>query len=79
MPIMFHVLDMIRVNTYLAYNSLVEEEEKLEQNYSVMEMVDKLLKISITLSYSYIRSVHGKFWKAINRTNRTLSKIGGGG
>ena len=50
MRIMFHVLDMIRVNTHLAYNSLVEEEEKLEQNYSVMDMVDKLLKISITLS-----------------------------
>ena len=60
MPIMFHALDLIRVNAYITYNSLVEEEEGLEQKGFVVAMVDKLLERSTTLSYSSTRSVHEK-------------------
>ena len=45
----------------------------------VMEMVDKTLEVPKTLSYSYIRSVHEKWLKAINRTNKNLYTIVEGG
>lgn len=42
MPIMFHVLDLIRVYAYVAYNALVEEDERLEQNMFIMGIVETL-------------------------------------
>ena len=43
MPIMFHVLDLMRVKAYIIYTNLVEKEEKLEQKGFVMAIFDKLL------------------------------------
>ena len=75
-PIMFQLIDPIWVYAYIDYNSLVEEEEMLEQKYFVVAMVDKLLETPTTLRCSSTRSVHKKRLKEMNRT---LSTIGGGG
>ena len=49
---MFHVLDLIRVNIYITYNSLVEEEDRLDQKGFVMSMVNTILENLTTLRYS---------------------------
>ena len=60
MPTMFHELDLIRIDTYINCNSLVEDEERLDQKDFVLEMVEKRLERSTTLSYSSTISVYGK-------------------
>ena len=72
----FYVLDLIRLYAYITYNILVEEEDRLEQKYFVMEMVDNILEILITLSYSSTISIHEN---CLIKMQKTLSAIGGGG
>ena len=76
MPIIFHELYLIKANAYLTYNILVKEEDRLEQKYFVMEMVDNILEILITLSYSSTISIHEN---CLIKMQITLSAIGGGG
>ena len=73
---MFHAIYLIRLDIYITYNRLVEEEERLEQKDFVLEMVNKCLEILTTLSYYSPISVHEKWMKEMSRT---LYSRGGGG
>ena len=57
---MLCVLDLIRVDAYIIYKIMVEEEERLEQKGFVLEIVDKFLGRSKFLGYYSTRSVHEK-------------------
>ena len=65
MPIMFHCMDGIRVNAFVAYNALVKK--KLEHKEFVMELVNSLLRKAAEIKYGQTRAAQagrvGTIWR----------------
>ena len=77
MPIMFHALDLMRVNAFIIYNQLVgSAENQLEQKEFVLAMVEKLQERAMTKRYATTRSRHEKALKppAKKRRKQMFSK-----
>lgn len=58
MPIMFHALDLMRVNMFIAYNEMMKEGEKLDHKKFVLGLVEKLLERAMAKSFMKTRSTH---------------------
>jgi len=58
MPIMFHSLDIMQVNCYVAYNSMVPPEHKIPHKQFVLAMIEKMMERARSLDWYITRSVH---------------------
>ena len=61
MPIMFHGLDLMRINMYIIYNNLCDKEHQLEQKEFVLALVEKLQERAVAKSYK--RTTVGQFMR----------------
>ena len=60
MPIMFHSLDLLRTNAFVAHSNIVDKSEKLEHKDFILAMVDKFCEQVTALSVGATRSQHEK-------------------
>ena len=59
MPLMFHSLDVLRVNAYLAHFRLqTNMRDQLEQKEFVLSLVEIMQERAIVMDYSQLRSAH---------------------
>ncbi len=56
MPIMFHALDLMRINAFIIYNS--NAQKKIEHKDFVLAWVDKLIERATTTSHARTQSQH---------------------
>ena len=57
---MFHAMDIMRVNAFIAYNSMVPQEQKMEQKEFILGFVQSLLDRATALSYGTTRASQKK-------------------
>ena len=57
---MFHGLDLMRVNAYIAFNAMVVQEQWMEQKEFILEMVKSLLDRATTFNYGITRVAQQK-------------------
>ena len=51
LPLVFHALDVLRINAFIVFNGLVDKEKQLDQKEFVMAMVEKMIERAMVFKY----------------------------
>ena len=51
LPLVFHALDVLRINAFIIFNGLVDKEKQLDQKDFVMAMVEKMIERAMVFKY----------------------------